>query len=508
MVQAQQGGSPNTFHLFGRRSTLHSKHYLLPKDFPWRTCAIGIDLPSVTPDTITSQWNHLSIGIRKLADLCVEQQGVGGTLLYKGLEFVITNPLTGIGEGTCLAPPRPPELPLGRCIEAQANATERIIRNGEKSQASLPQLRAARLTQPPGLAEDPDRIRPYLLHLAPIEATHNEIFPQNHDLLRPHPSTWAAARIARNPVAPQNQHPFEPSLPRSPGSAFTPYRHDPYQLSPYPSPMPAPASSYDASSAPRLTLVKRVLSNPSRSGELDAAAKHFVPSWLKAPPGNGADSTLSPTPTPNQEPASASRSTAGGAPKIKYNANAEPYIPPWLRATPENKGGLTSSSESTSVQKTVAGTSSEGAGPSNPNTSELQPTTTNEVRKRVGDSWVEDGAWVQKTLTGKQGIWMKVRDDWLPLPKLLHTFHRKPLDQSPIPSYFPKHKREVIQQDGTYAKFGRKWASIAGGKPPKTEPRVFVLPGTPREQLAGLNIVILPSNYAEALWPSDRNHKR
>jgi len=54
---------------------------------------------------------------------------VGGKLALRDFEFVVINPLSGIGLDTCLAPPKPLSMSLGRCIEARGRAREQIANN-------------------------------------------------------------------------------------------------------------------------------------------------------------------------------------------------------------------------------------------------------------------------------------------------------------------------------------------------------------------------------------------
>jgi len=174
-------GKASTLRLFGRKSVSVDRHHILPQAYRWATCSIGFDLPSVTPNSMLLEWRDLFDGTRKLTNTCVHRHGMGGKFLYKGLEFVIINPVAGIAEDTCLVPPKAVGLPLGRCVEAQADAMETLARNADILQTMLPHLGAAKGGPSSPLGPDQDRTRPFLSQLVTTGAAQHAITLQNYD---------------------------------------------------------------------------------------------------------------------------------------------------------------------------------------------------------------------------------------------------------------------------------------------------------------------------------------
>jgi len=310
---------------------------------------------------------------------------------------------------------------------------------------------------------------------------------QDYDQIRPRHPNWAAAGGAQ-----------------SPGSAFTPYRPPAYPLPPHHASVPAPSSSSEGFSAPQETLVKRVLTNPSGVISPEAAIRSHVPSELGAAPESGRYLTNSLASLPTQGSASDLTSVTGAVSKNRLSAAANPFIPSWLRASRGHGRDSRLSPTLPQPHNRISSKPLAEGNPATPNKKDARPTSIQEVERRVGESWTENGAWVQQTREGKQGVWMKIKEEWLPLPKPLFAFRREYYDESGHGSYVALRKTEVVPPEGAYAKLGRAWHPIAGGEPPRTEPRVFVLSGTPRGLLAGLDVVVLPHNYAQYVWSPDK----
>lgn len=118
---------------FSRNANEVGKFHHMPLPFIWRTCAIGIDLtdpPHRSPVLAkVSNWQTLSLEVAKLLRACVLQHKVGGKLVLQDFEFVVINPLSGIGHDTCMASHKPLAMSLGRCIEARGRAREQIANN-------------------------------------------------------------------------------------------------------------------------------------------------------------------------------------------------------------------------------------------------------------------------------------------------------------------------------------------------------------------------------------------
>ena len=232
--------------------------HILPQGFVSGSCAIGIDLLSHTPDSRLSSWRVQVEGIEGLINMCVEPFGMGGSFVHRGLEFIITNPTAGISEGTCLAPPPSPFLPLGRCIEARAQAVEKIAQRGQILQSFLPPVRPASMVPNPALAQNHDELRPFLSHQAPSSVAQNAVSQHNSDQFQPVLSGLAAACTAQDATSLQNQgqvRPLSPAAggPQSPGSAFAPYRRPASPGSRHLSSVPFPNLSFEELSAPRAT---------------------------------------------------------------------------------------------------------------------------------------------------------------------------------------------------------------------------------------------------------------
>jgi len=248
----------NTLYLFGRRSTLVDRQHVLPQGFVSGSCAIGVDLPSHTPDSRLSSWSVQADGIETLINTCVEPLGVGGSFVHRELEFIITNPAAGITEGTCLAPPPSPGLPLGRCIEVRVQAMEKIAQRGQIIQTFLSAAGPASMAPNSALAQSHDQLRPFLSRLAPPSVAPTAVTQQNPDQYRLVLSGLAAASTAQDAASLQNQGQVRPLIPaaggpQSPGSAFTPYRRPASPSLQHLPSLPAPNSSSEELSAPRAT---------------------------------------------------------------------------------------------------------------------------------------------------------------------------------------------------------------------------------------------------------------
>lgn len=157
-----------------------------------------------------------------------------------------------------MAPPPSPGLPLGRCIEVRAEAMERIAQRGQMMQTFLPAVGPESMVLNPALAQNHDQLQPFLSHLARPSVSQNATNQQNPDPHRPVPSDLAAASTAQGATSPQQQGQVRPLIlaaggPRSPGSAFKPYRNPaPPGLQHRPS-ISAPSLASEEPSAPRAT---------------------------------------------------------------------------------------------------------------------------------------------------------------------------------------------------------------------------------------------------------------
>ena len=225
MLIPQRGKTP-TLHLFSRQSTSIGREHTLPQAYFSATCFVGVDLPNHTRNDILLMWRDIFDGIRILANTCVLRHGIGGKYLYKGLEFVIVHPAAGLAQGTCWAPPRLPSLPLGRCIEAQADAVERKAQNHQVIQAPLLHTHkgAARDSQIHTLGQDQNAVRPFLSQVTATGTAQRAIALHNHDQF---PSRY-----------PNLAGGFQSS-----GSAFAPYTPPAYPLSQHRASISVPSSA-------------------------------------------------------------------------------------------------------------------------------------------------------------------------------------------------------------------------------------------------------------------------
>ena len=108
---------------FGRGSNRNYRDRL-PKGFPWKSCALGLDIYGDNPKAqVSSAWKPMYDEIQKLMDQCVRYSGgIGGYTVQHGFRFVVASPHSSNVIGTCLANPQQ-DQDLGACILSRATVS-------------------------------------------------------------------------------------------------------------------------------------------------------------------------------------------------------------------------------------------------------------------------------------------------------------------------------------------------------------------------------------------------
>lgn len=100
------------------------------------TCAIGLDKLDSTQEFLPLDPEVLRDVMRLIIRSCVVTRQTGGTIAFRGLEIVVTNPAEGLTEGTCLAAPRTPGQSLSQRLLARARRKQQYQSQAGPSTAS------------------------------------------------------------------------------------------------------------------------------------------------------------------------------------------------------------------------------------------------------------------------------------------------------------------------------------------------------------------------------------
>lgn len=105
---------------FYHRTTGFTTSPTFPQGDHHNTCAIGLDKTDSTQEFLPLDPDVLRDVIRLIIRSCVVTRHTGGTIAFRGLEIVVTNPAEGLTEGTCLAAPSTPGQTLSQRLLARA----------------------------------------------------------------------------------------------------------------------------------------------------------------------------------------------------------------------------------------------------------------------------------------------------------------------------------------------------------------------------------------------------
>lgn len=128
---------PEDQYAFIRRTAFSrqfSQELSLPQAFSYKTCSIGLDIADPAFSMVLVRWRDVSRHLYGLVEHCVgaswyggSGRGAGGIGEVHGLEFVISNPATGLAVDAALRVCTPRGMSLGRflLLRAQVNLKKR-----------------------------------------------------------------------------------------------------------------------------------------------------------------------------------------------------------------------------------------------------------------------------------------------------------------------------------------------------------------------------------------------